>query len=152
MAISYEPLWETLQRSGNMSMTEMRKRTGIATATMAKLKKNESLTLAMIDKICCGLGCNIEDVVKIIPEPTKPVNKEKNMKEFKITNTAMENLIHTYADHKIACEEIEKECEYDFDLYDDPDYSHHAAYCHASEEWMSAIGISPNSNFVNNII
>ena len=153
MAISYEPLWETLQRSDNMSMTEMRKRTGIATATMAKLKKNESLTLAMIDKICCGLGCNIEEVVKIIPEPTKPVNKEKDMKEFKITNAAIENLIRTYANHKLACEELEKKLvNMLFAKYDDLAYAHHAAYCHASEEWMSAIGISPNSNFVNNII
>ncbi len=66
MAISYEPLWNTLDRL-NINKTEMRKQTGIATATMAKLAKNESLTLAMIDKICTGLNCRIEDVVQIVP-------------------------------------------------------------------------------------
>lgn len=66
--ISYDPLWETLRKL-DINMTDMRKKTGIATATMAKLRKNESLTLAMIDKICCGLMCNIEDVVEIkLPE------------------------------------------------------------------------------------
>lgn len=67
MAISYEPLWRTLA-TRKINMTEMRKRTGIATATMAKLRKNESLTLAMIDKICKGLDCPIEQVVAIISD------------------------------------------------------------------------------------
>ena len=64
MAISYEPLWATLEKL-NLNMTDMRKKTGIATATMAKLRKNESLTLSMVDKICNGLHCNSGDVVKI---------------------------------------------------------------------------------------
>ena len=66
MAISYDPLWRTLLSMG-INKTEMRKRTGIATATLAKLTKNESLTLAMIDKICLGLGCTIQEVVEIVP-------------------------------------------------------------------------------------
>jgi len=76
-------------------------------------------------------------------------------KEFKISYNAVVNLVHTYAVNKISAEDYFNNsiafCDED-DLYDDPDYAHHMAYCYASEEWMRAIGISPESNFVQNII
>lgn len=74
------------------------------------------------------------------------------MRNFKITENALTNLIISYSDHKLMCEAYEAEYDLDCDLYNDPDYSHHAAYCHAFEEWMRAMGISPESNFVTGII
>lgn len=77
------------------------------------------------------------------------------MRNWKITENALMNLLTTYANHRVACERIIEEAESDeelVDLYDDPDYSHHAAYCHSSEEWMGAMGISPESNFVEEIL
>ena len=81
------------------------------------------------------------------------------MKEFKITENALRNLITTYAVHKLQAQEIEKTNEFFADkfgneenLYDDPDYQSEMAFCASSEEWMRAIGISPESNFVEEII
>lgn len=68
--ISYAPLWKTLKKK-NMNIRDLRKVADIATATAAKLKRNESLTLTMIDKICRGLNCNISDVVEFINDDIK---------------------------------------------------------------------------------
>jgi len=62
--ISYEPLFKTLEKK-KMTLTEFRKKTGIATATLAKFRKNESMTLMMLDKICTAINCNVEDIVEI---------------------------------------------------------------------------------------
>lgn len=62
--ISYKPLFNTLDKN-RMSLTEFRKKTGISTATLAKFRKNESMTLMMLDKICTAINCNVEDIVEI---------------------------------------------------------------------------------------
>ena len=92
MAISYEPLWRTLLSMG-INKSEMRKRTGIATATMAKLAKNESLTLAMVDKICLGLGCSIQEVVEIIPTTKKELFK--NLKEGTVVDAKLPGITYS---------------------------------------------------------
>lgn len=42
----------------------------ISNATLAKLGKNEPITLTTVDKICNRFNCNIENIVKHIPEIT----------------------------------------------------------------------------------
>lgn len=88
---------------------------------------------------------NKSDVHRII------IGKETDMREFKITENAVKNLITTYADHYLMCEELENEIDED-DLYDDADYSHHSACCATAEDWMRVIEIHPESNFVIDII
>lgn len=65
--ISYEPLFKTLEKK-KMTLTDLRKETGVSSVTIAKLKKYQSMTLSMIEKICVALNCNIEDVVEISNE------------------------------------------------------------------------------------
>lgn len=48
-----------------MTRTELRENVGFSTSTLAKMSKNEYVSLEIIDNICLFLGCNIEDVVKI---------------------------------------------------------------------------------------
>lgn len=62
--ISYNPLWKTLIDK-NMKKTDLIKLTHISNGTLAKLGKNESVSLSIIDKICTALDCNICDVVEI---------------------------------------------------------------------------------------
>ena len=74
-------------------------------------------------------------------------------KEFTISYNAVVNLLHDYASHKLMCEEYEGDERYEeYDLYDDAEYSHHAACCATAENWLRAIGISPESNCVQEII
>ena len=61
--IIYEKLWHKLLDSG-INRTELCNRTGISSSTMAKLGKNEIVSLEVLEKICRMLGCNIGDVAE----------------------------------------------------------------------------------------
>ncbi len=67
MAWSYKPLWIQLVNK-EMNKTELRIASGITSASLAKMGKNEPVTLECIGKICKTLGCKVEDVVEYIPE------------------------------------------------------------------------------------
>ena len=40
----------------------------IGTTTLAKLGKNEKVSLDVIESICFALNCRIEDVMELIPD------------------------------------------------------------------------------------
>lgn len=66
MSISYEPLWQLLNEL-NITKMEFAKMIDISNATLAKIGKNEPITLTIVDKICNKFNCKIENVVKHIP-------------------------------------------------------------------------------------
>ena len=72
------------------------------------------------------------------------------MKEcfFTTTENALKNLIYTYADHKLMCEEYEL----DEDGIFDSEYDIHHAHCETAEDWMRSLGIDPMCKFVSDII
>ncbi len=65
--LSYKPLWHTLLNK-NIKKLELCQIAGISTATLAKLGKNENVNTEMLNKICKGLNCRIDEVVEYIPE------------------------------------------------------------------------------------
>ena len=65
MSISYKPLWHQLISAG-MNKTEFRLQVGITTTTLARLGKDEYVSMEVIDKICQHFGCRIEDVMQIV--------------------------------------------------------------------------------------
>lgn len=66
MAINYNKLWKLLIDK-NMSKTELRLKADIGTATLAKLGKNQPVSMEVIMRICAVLECNIADVMDILP-------------------------------------------------------------------------------------
>lgn len=48
----------------DITNAELRKITGISSATFTKLKKNETVSLEILLKICSVLDCDIGDVVE----------------------------------------------------------------------------------------
>ena len=62
--INYDPLWKTLI-DRKINKTTLSIVTGISTATITKMGRNEYVSLTVIEKICKVLECNIEDVVCI---------------------------------------------------------------------------------------
>lgn len=62
--ISFDPLWKTLEKK-NVGKMELREKIGASKATIAKLSRNESITLETVEKICSALGCKVQDVVEI---------------------------------------------------------------------------------------
>ncbi len=67
MSFSYEPLWNMLNEL-NISKMDFAKMIDISNATLAKLSKNEPITLTTVDKICNRFNCNIENVVRHIKD------------------------------------------------------------------------------------
>lgn len=62
---SFKPLKRTLVER-DITMTELRERTGIAPNTFTKINKNEWVALKIIAQICEELNCRIEDVIEFV--------------------------------------------------------------------------------------
>lgn len=67
MAISYKKLWKLLI-DRDMKKKDLRKVTGISTASIAKLGKNENVTTEVLEKICTTLKCDIGDIMEIVDD------------------------------------------------------------------------------------
>ena len=67
METTYKKLWKILI-DRDMSKSELRVRAHISSVTLAKLGKGESVTTGILVRICRVLGCNIGDIVDILPE------------------------------------------------------------------------------------
>ncbi len=62
MAANYNKLWKLLIDKG-MTKTDLRIKTGMSTSTLAKLSKNENVSMEVILGICKVLKCNVGDIV-----------------------------------------------------------------------------------------
>ena len=67
MAISYNKLWKLLVDK-KMSKADLRKAVGIAPNTMTRLRRDEEVTLTVLNKICKTLEVDIGDIMEFIPE------------------------------------------------------------------------------------
>ena len=67
MAISYNKLWKLLV-DRKMSKADLRKAAGIAPNTMTRLRRDEEVTLTVLNKICKTLEVDIGDIMEFLPE------------------------------------------------------------------------------------
>ena len=67
MPISYNKLWK-LMIDKKMNKTQLKGATKISGATIAKLGKEEPISMESMLKICKVLECDIGDIVEIINE------------------------------------------------------------------------------------
>ena len=67
MKLSYNKLWKLLIDKG-MTKTEMRLKADISTTTLAKLGKNETVSMEGLLRICKVLDCNVGDIMDVINE------------------------------------------------------------------------------------
>lgn len=71
MAVSYKKLWKLLI-DRDMKKKDLRAVTGISSASMAKLAKNENVTTDVLVRICNALGCDLVDIMELISDvPSK---------------------------------------------------------------------------------
>lgn len=63
--ISYKPLLRLLLER-DMSKTELREVVGFSTATLAKISKNEYISMETLEKICKHLNCKVENIIEFI--------------------------------------------------------------------------------------
>ena len=66
METSYKKLWKILI-DRDMSKTDLRLKAGISTMALAKLGKNENVSMDVLKKVCSALECNIGDIMDLVP-------------------------------------------------------------------------------------
>ena len=64
MAVSYNKLWKLLIDK-NMKKKELGEAAGISNSLIAKLGKNENVTVDVLVRICTALDCRIEDIMEL---------------------------------------------------------------------------------------
>lgn len=74
MDVSYNKLWKLMIDRG-INKGELRALTGIGTNTLAKLSKNQQVSMDVLLKICSKLNCDISDICEFI-------NNEKTEEKY----------------------------------------------------------------------
>ena len=65
--ISYEPLWRTMKDRGVTTYTLIYKM-GFSAYTITNLKRNKSITMNTLEKLCKALQCTPNEVIEFIEE------------------------------------------------------------------------------------
>lgn len=65
MAVSYNKLWKLLIDK-NMKKKDLREAAGISNSLIAKLGRNENVTVEVLAKICSALDCGMDDIMELI--------------------------------------------------------------------------------------
>ena len=65
MSISYNKLWKKLI-DNDMTKTDLRLKADIGTSTLAKLGKNEQVSMDVLLRICKVLNCDISEIMEVI--------------------------------------------------------------------------------------
>lgn len=67
MSVSYKKLWKLLI-DHNMNKGELAKATKMSANTLAKLGKNETVSMDILVRICTVLKCDIGDIVEVVSD------------------------------------------------------------------------------------
>lgn len=70
MDVSYKKLWKMLVDK-NMNKTDLRIQAQLSTNVIAKMGKNEPVSMETMDKVCKVLHCNIGDVMDFVAEDSQ---------------------------------------------------------------------------------
>jgi putative transcriptional regulator len=71
MAVSYKKLWKILIDK-DMKKKDLQKAAGISWASVTKLSKGETVSMDTLIKICKILGCDIGDIIELLPDEVTP--------------------------------------------------------------------------------
>ena len=75
MPVCYDKLWDLLDNR-NMKKTDLKDIAGISFNVLAKMGKNETISIESVEKICVALNCDIGDMMNITKESVKVHNKK----------------------------------------------------------------------------
>ena len=67
MNVNYNKLWK-LMIDRSMNKTQLKNGAHLSTNVIAKLGKNEKVSIDTLGKICGVLQCNIGDIVDFVPD------------------------------------------------------------------------------------
>ena len=75
MVISFKKLWKLLIDK-NMKKKDLQRLSGISSATITKLGRNENVNTEILQKICTALQCDVCDIMEFVPMTDQ--EKEQN--------------------------------------------------------------------------
>ena len=67
MAMCYKKLWKLLI-DRDVTRADLRKKTGISPATVAKMSKGEAIGANVLERICATMQCDVGDVMTYVPD------------------------------------------------------------------------------------
>ena len=65
VSLSYKQLWKLLIDRG-MTKQDLRKMTGLSSASIAKLGKGQNVNTDVLIRICNALNCDLHDIVETV--------------------------------------------------------------------------------------
>ena len=71
ISLSYNRLWKLLIDRG-MTKQDLRKVTGLSSASIAKLGKSQNVNTDVLVRICKALDCDLNDIVETVRKLTCP--------------------------------------------------------------------------------
>ena len=80
MALSYNRMWKLLVDK-KMSKADLRKAADIAPNTMTKRRRDETVNLAILGRICETLDCDFGDIMEYVKESKNSSNTQTSSKE-----------------------------------------------------------------------
>lgn len=75
MAISYNKLWKQLIDK-KISVADLRKKANIAPNTMTRMKKDQEVTIQVLERICKTLDIDFGEIMEYVPDDNE-IAKEK---------------------------------------------------------------------------
>jgi type I restriction enzyme M protein len=94
MAIHYNKLWKLLIDK-NMKKKDLQRLSGVSSATITKLGRNENVNTEILQKICTALECDICDILEFVPDKN---NGGKNIMSLTVNISEKAGLIWAIAD------------------------------------------------------
>ena len=67
MRISYNKLWH-IMLDKKMNKQDLKRATGISTASIAKLNRGDNITTDVLVKICVALSCDITEIMELVED------------------------------------------------------------------------------------
>ena len=73
MAMCYKKLWKLLI-DRDMTRADLREKTGLAPATLAKMTKGEAIGANVLERICETMQCDVGDIMSYVPDVSVQAN------------------------------------------------------------------------------
>lgn len=70
MGFSFNPLWKLLIDK-HKTKEQLRVAIGISPSTIARMGRNENVSMDVLNKICTHLDCALEDIVEYVRDTDK---------------------------------------------------------------------------------
>jgi len=65
---------------------ELKRISGVSTASIAKLSKGENITTDVLLKICMALNCGINDIMESVEDDNKPPLPNQKEHDWRVTD------------------------------------------------------------------